>query len=128
MTEQFDKCIDLCHAILEVESDNKEILKLRNDSINGKKNKERDNRRKDATFKKQLKQDEMLLNEIKNRNIKIDSTNGSLALQDLEVHFPALVDSKVHLDEKNNLVWPVVFLYPEYQTMDFVQSFPENDL
>lgn len=31
----------------------------------------------------------------------------------------------VHLVE-NRLVWPVTFLYPEYQTSDFIQEFHED--
>ncbi|KAK9703568.1 Cns1/TTC4 Wheel domain [Popillia japonica] len=127
-TAQYDKCIELCDTILDSEPGNKDVVKLRQDSVHKKKDKERNSRKKELDFKRRLKEEELLLTEIRNRNINIDSKNNSLSIQDLEVHFPALVENKVHLDEENNLVWPVVFLYPEYQTMDFVQSFPENNL
>ncbi|KAI4455293.1 tetratricopeptide repeat protein 4 [Holotrichia oblita] len=127
-TEQFDKCIEFCDIILDNEPGNKDVVKLRQDSVHKKKDKERNSRKKELDFKRRLKEEELLLEEIRSRNINIDSKNNSLSIQDLEVHFPALVENKVHLDEENNLVWPVVFLYPEYQTMDFVQSFPENNL
>lgn len=128
LMEKFADCINYCDSILDSEPNNKNILKLRQDSINAQKNKERDSRRKEASFRKQLKEEQNLLNEIRSRKINIDSSNETFSIQDLEVHFPALAESKVHLDDKNNLVWPVVLLYPEYQTMDFIQSFPENDL
>ena len=33
----------------------------------------------------------------------------------------------MHLNEKEELVWPVMFLYPEHQETDFIQEFNEND-
>ncbi|GJQ75280.1 putative tetratricopeptide repeat protein [Trypoxylus dichotomus] len=124
----FDKCIEFCDGILDLEPNNKDILKQRQDAMNKKKDKERDSRKKEILLKKTLKEEKVLLDAIKSREINIDSQTDSLSIQDLEVHFPALVENKVHLDDKNKLVWPVVFLYPEYQTMDFIQSFPEDDL
>lgn len=32
----------------------------------------------------------------------------------------------VHLDDNQNLIWPVVFVYPEYGQTDFIQSFHEH--
>ncbi len=33
----------------------------------------------------------------------------------------------MHMDEGGALVWPVMFLYPEYGQTDFIKSFNEND-
>lgn len=40
---------------------------------------------------------------------------------------PQLRDHRVHLNEDGKLVWPVVFMYPEYKVMDFVQEFTEDE-
>jgi len=46
----------------------------------------------------------------------------------LEPCLPQLVHSRVFLqDETNCLVWPVVFVYPEYKIMDYIQQFSEQD-
>ena len=34
--------------------------------------------------------------------------------------------ARVHLDNEGTLVWPVLFLYPEYGLTDFVSAFHEN--
>lgn len=39
---------------------------------------------------------------------------------------PQLQDHTVHFDENGKLVWPVVFMYPEYKVMDFIQEFVED--
>lgn len=39
---------------------------------------------------------------------------------------PGVQCPKVQMDQLGALLWPVVFLYPEYQETDFVQSFHEN--
>lgn len=33
----------------------------------------------------------------------------------------------VHLNESGQLVWPVLFVYPEYGQTDFIEAFNEND-
>lgn len=46
----------------------------------------------------------------------------------LEPCLPQLVHSRVFIqDETNCLVWPVVFVYPEYKIMDYIQQFSEQD-
>lgn len=52
---------------------------------------------------------------------------GDLTLKNLQPIFEQLSRCRVHLDETQNLVWPVVFFYPQYSTMDFVQNFCETD-
>lgn len=43
----------------------------------------------------------------------------------IETHHPSGV--KVHMDENCVLIWPVMFMYPEYREMDFIESFSENE-
>lgn len=129
MLEEFDYCIDLCDIILENDATNKHIQKLRHDGVIANKNKERDLRKRQACVNKRIKEEESLLQVIISRNINIiRSSNETLSLENFQEHFPAEAESKVHLDNQNNLLWPVVFLYPEYETMDLIQEFPENNV
>lgn len=50
-----------------------------------------------------------------------------LSMAALEPSSPMVAQGRVHLDEKGSLVWPVMFLYPEYQVTDLVQEFCEDD-
>lgn len=53
------------------------------------------------------------------------SENVVSSLRDIETHFPEAIHRPVHLVD-GRLVWPVIFLYPEYETTDFVQEFHED--
>lgn len=47
-------------------------------------------------------------------------------MNSLLVTMPQCQPCRVHFNEENILVWPVLFTYPEYNTTDFVQEFSEN--
>lgn len=51
----------------------------------------------------------------------------NLKVEDLVPVLPQLSDYRVHFNEENKLVWPVVFMYPEYKIMDFIQEFVEDE-
>ncbi len=34
---------------------------------------------------------------------------------------------RVHLDSDDRLVWPVLFLYPQYGQSDYIEAIPETD-
>ena len=44
----------------------------------------------------------------------------------LSLQGPHPLGEKVHLDTEGNLVWPVIFLYPEYGQTDFIAAFSEH--
>lgn len=48
-------------------------------------------------------------------------------MDDLVPVLPQLRDHVVHFNEDGKLVWPVVFMYPEYKVMDFIQGFAEDE-
>lgn len=53
-------------------------------------------------------------------------TEGGInSMKQLESTFPEVVQRSVHLQD-GCLVWPVLLLYPEYQTTDFIQEFHED--
>jgi hypothetical protein len=51
-----------------------------------------------------------------------------LSMAALEPCSPLVAQGRVHLDDSGSLVWPVMFLYPEYQVTDLVQEFHEDDM
>lgn len=51
-----------------------------------------------------------------------------ITLEKLQPHIPQLSECRVFLNGDCKLVWPVTFVYPEYQIMDFIQEFIESDM
>lgn len=49
----------------------------------------------------------------------------TLDLSSLEPCHPAATGKRVHLNG-SSLIWPVLFLYPEYGETDFIQEFHED--
>lgn len=76
------------------------------------------------------KEDERLLEIILRKDINLELTNDKqkLDLRDLEPQVPQIAQSRVHFDEKDKLVWPVMILYPETQQTDFIQNFHEDTM
>nr|XP_023030446.1 tetratricopeptide repeat protein 4 isoform X1 [Leptinotarsa decemlineata] len=149
---QYKKALEFCDEILDENNNNTAILDLRSKCINNMKVQERDDRKKKSNLKKKIQGEKVLIEEIitrgynvengvdgnsQNINLclsKIDSNHwmgkhfGNLSIDKLEPHFPELVNNRVFLNESNNLVWPIVFVYPEYKIMDYVQQFNEEQI
>ncbi|CAH1111774.1 unnamed protein product [Psylliodes chrysocephalus] len=125
--KQYQNAIEFCDVILNKQKDNEVILELRQKCVNEEKLKKRNERKRDIEIKKKEKEEEELIKEIIKRGYKIEGgLKGKLSLDKLEPHFPQLVHNRVFLDENNNLIWPVVFVYPEYKIMDYIQEFNEK--
>lgn len=89
----------------------------------------RDKRKQEREEKKLDKEDEKLLETISQRGISLElNDKQKLELKDLEPQVPQIAQSRVHFDEKDKLVWPVMILYPETQQTDFIQNFHEDTL
>ena len=50
--------------------------------------------------------------------------SGGIPCLSLEGPHPS--GEKVHLDGQDQLIWPVLLLYPEYGQTDFIAAFNEN--
>ncbi|XP_034255905.1 DNA polymerase interacting tetratricopeptide repeat-containing, protein of 47 kDa [Thrips palmi] len=126
---KFDECIEYCDKIIARNADDKAITVLRSKATTAKKVADRDKRRLQAAGKKEEMQGLKLLETVRNRNIKFKSKDSAaLKLSDLEPQFPDAVRSRVHIDENGKLVWPVIFMYPEYKLTDFIQAFHEDEI
>ncbi|KAI8510249.1 Tetratricopeptide repeat protein 4 [Branchiostoma belcheri] len=119
--------------------EDKNIQQLRAKADKLKRSQEKDRRKAQAQEKKQKAQHNRLLQAIKSRGIQLqmpDNADSSdeddvaesmdrLQLASLEASFPS-TGAKVYLDENGCLVWPVMFMYPEYMETDFIQEFHEE--
>lgn len=120
-TQKFDDCIKFCDRILD-KIKNADISEVRKQAVNGKKAAERNERKKQAEIKKKTQEENMLIDELSKLGVKFNRSNLSL----LQPQFAELEMHHVHLNKDKILIWPVVFMYPEHKTMDFVQQFPCN--
>ncbi|XP_072382348.1 DNA polymerase interacting tetratricopeptide repeat-containing, protein of 47 kDa [Diabrotica undecimpunctata] len=125
--KKYKKAVEYCDILLTKDKENKTVLDLRKKCTNAEKLKERDERKREQVAKKREKEEKVLINEIISRGYNIEGgSKGNLSLDKLEPCFPQLVHNRVYLDENSILVWPVVFIYPEYKIMDYIQEFSEN--
>ena len=124
------ECRDWCDRGLELDPGHEELLRMRGEAVCSLKCAERDERKRALAAKRSAVEEGLVLDLIKARGIKVASAKGSsgLALADLEPNHPEASQKRVHVDEDNNLVWPVLFLYPEFGETDFIEEFRENDL
>lgn len=118
---QPEKCIDYCDRILAKQKSNKEVLELRQKAVYAAKTKGRDERIQEREEKKRSERQKDLLETINQR------TGKKFLFDQLQPVLPQLEAHRVHLDEQKQLVWPVVFMYPEYKIMDFIQEFCEAE-
>lgn len=123
---KYDECIAYCDDILIKDALNKDIVKLRNETSMKKKCAERDKRKENVLDKRAKQKENELIEAIHQRGIKFYGIEGGInSMKQLESTFPEVVQRSVHLQD-GRLVWPVILLYPEYQTTDFIQEFHED--
>lgn len=89
---------------------------------------ERDARLQQVRGQKMEKTEEHIFDTIRKRNIKLEMPEGksNINLNDLEPQIPQIAQHRVHLDERDKLIWPVMILYPETLQTDFIQNFHED--
>ena len=126
--QHFTACVEWCDLGLEIDRQHQTLLKLRQESVNQEKALERDRRKRQMEEKRKKVAETVLMDLIKQRGIKVSGAKGvsGLDLSDLEPCHPAALHKKVHVEE-NILVWPVLFLYPEFGETDFIEEFRETD-
>jgi len=127
--KQYDICQTWCDKGLKVDSKHSELLKLRSDAVRLAKEKERDERKRAMIEKKKKTEEKKILDEIRSRGIKVEQKKGvELRLSDFEPCHPAAVQKPVHCDANSGeLVFPVLFLYPEFGETDFIEEFRETE-
>ena len=115
--KEYNKCIEICknnsnkNMDLLTEYEKKAFIELKNSQRNDRRDKLNKTKRKQFENK--------ILDAVNQRGIRV---NGSL----FESIHPAANGRHVTLNSEGNLVWPVLFLYPEYGQSDFIEQFEEN--
>ncbi|XP_068238262.1 tetratricopeptide repeat protein 4-like [Palaemon carinicauda] len=129
--KSWDEVISWCDIGLQIDAGDQKLKSTRQNAVKEKKLQERDARKKAQEEKKVQLEEVQLIQAIQNRGIKLGSKNlegsSSIKLSDLEPCHPVAQGSCVHFGENGELLWPVMFIYPEYQETDFIQEFSEND-
>ncbi|XP_054160870.1 tetratricopeptide repeat protein 4-like isoform X2 [Oppia nitens] len=110
-----DFCQNNCHKNSEILS---EYMKK---AINELKITERNERKFKIEEQKRKLFEDKILSEVKKRGIKVNN-NCNL----FESIHPATDGKHVTINENGLLVWPVIFIYPEYGESDFIECFHEN--
>jgi len=110
--KHYADCVVWCDRGLGVDTTQPELIKMRADSEQMEKTRQRDERKRMAAEKREKQEHSALLDIIRQRGIKVQSRGSSLALSDLEPCHPAATQKMVRLEE-GVLVRPVLFLYPE---------------
>jgi len=140
---RYKEAIRWCdHGLLQGQEAGKkaELKELRFKAEKAMKEKERNERKEALAKKKKEREHKQLLDLIKARGIKVqthkvddEDMEETWDLDDLEPTHPAALNKRVHLAFPENengdtgyLVWPVLFLYPEFGETDFIQEFVEN--
>ncbi|XP_064460930.1 DNA polymerase interacting tetratricopeptide repeat-containing, protein of 47 kDa-like [Ornithodoros turicata] len=122
---KWQSCQQLCQEILKEEPENAAVKELFNKASEQKKIAERDERRELQKKKLQDERNAALKAELMKRGINLQDEESDDTLR--PVH-PALADHTVHFaDDKQDLVWPVIFLYPEFMDSDYIQRFCESN-
>lgn len=120
-----------CDYGIRLKNSDPALVKLRTELVQGQKLEERNKRKAEIAEKKEQASINELVNALRIRSIatgikgKRDSGKTTLDLSSIEPCHPAAIGKRVHL-VGDALVWPVLFLYPEYGETDFVQEFHED--
>merc|ERR1719219_3043294 len=124
---RWGEMLEWCDKALLHYPDNKTVRERRAKAVQQQKaqvRKERQELKAEALEKQELCR---LKSAFDARGVTVENME-SLDLCKLEPSHPAAVQCRVHIDEAGCLVWPVMFIYPEYHQTDFIQQFNETSL
>lgn len=139
---RYEEAIQLCdHGLLKMPSLEAarvtELKESRAKAEKSMKERERNARREALALKKRQRENQQLLDLVRSRGVQVlthkvdedDNLKEAWDLDDLEPTHPAALNKRVHLIQEDSdtlLVWPVLFLYPEFGETDFIQEFVES--
>ncbi|KAG8198456.1 hypothetical protein JTE90_022191 [Oedothorax gibbosus] len=120
---EYSDAITWCNEGLKVEPDDTTLADMKRRAEEQKKTADRNRRKAIVQEAKKQKEFEHLKKIIQERGIHL--ADDKLDQCEVKPVHPALANARVHLDG-DKLVWPVVFMYPEYGTTDYIQEFHED--
>lgn len=123
----YEECINNCDLLRKNEPENEEVLELKKTASKKKKEKDCKERKKNLHKKKAAVEKKKLLEAIKERNITLIVDQGIIENEEELSMSSNPVAPIVHFDGER-LVWPVLLLYPEYETSDIIENFHEDHM
>ncbi|XP_069498224.1 tetratricopeptide repeat protein 4 isoform X2 [Ambystoma mexicanum] len=136
--KHFTEAITWCDEGLEIDPKEKSLLETRARADKLERAKQRDERKEKLKEKREQAERLAVIKAIKERKIKLfpkpsNVMNDDIAMSDSlnelsldERGFENVPGGKVRLDDNGRLIWPVLFLYPEYGQTDFIAAFHEE--
>jgi len=128
--KHYQLCQKWCDRGLKLDPQETELLKIRAEAVKLSKEAERNERKRALEEKKRKAEESKVIDAIKSKKINIERKKGGgeLSLSDLEPCHPGALHNPVHIDQKTGeLVFPVLFLYPEFGETDFIEEFKESE-
>ena len=136
MLKRYDQTIDWCKIIISIEADNEFAIKCIADACTAKKVAERDLRKKKKEQCKVKNENKKLMDEVLKRGVTLDSkvleknddSDEEEELSEVQLFMKQISSptGKIVALKENLLYWPVLLMYPEYKTSDFIEGFGEN--
>jgi len=117
---KYQQAIDFCKQTLEIEPKNKLAMSLMEKSNEQYKIQQEQRAKQEAVEQARIDEEERMLSALRERKI---------CMGEKLYRGKAEYEGTVHWDEENAncLRWPIMFLYPEHEQSDFIQSFGEHD-
>lgn len=121
----FSDCIKWCEKGLTLSPGDPKFKEMISKAETARKVVEKEKRKKETSERKQTDKQMKILALIKSKGIRVEEK---------EKDFLNLIESPINMHQKpivvssdgTSLIWPVVFLYPQYGQTDFIESFDEN--
>jgi len=121
--EKFQDAHNWSNAGLKIDEKNSKLIEIRERSARLQKEKERDERKKSNQNRKVQKENEEILQALKERKIRIQNDPNF----DIFDRSSNPVGSSIQWnDVDRTLLFPVVFLYPEFGQTDYIEKFSEQ--
>ena len=137
--KRLDECISWCEKAKALDANDPDIGKLHEKANSELKEFERNARREASRKKKKKNQEVKLVKALMSKNVKLKDCNWSKIDLDKEEHVQEVIEKltpvlhaasakRVHFSQENEkgLVWPVLFMYPEYGETDLIEEFEET--
>ncbi|CAD5121343.1 DgyrCDS9866 [Dimorphilus gyrociliatus] len=129
---RFDDAMEWCKYGLLLDESQEKIQKLNEEAKTKLIEKNKKERKAIAERKRLLRKKTDLMSAIKTRGIRLTMDGNVVDLSNEEQIEKVDLENchsgvSVYLSEDGSMVWPVMFLYPEYGQTDFIQEFQEAD-
>ncbi|TBU33271.1 40S ribosomal protein S7 [Dichomitus squalens] len=118
--ERYDEALDACDRCLQFDKDNRTVQAARDKAAKLKETKERKERERQERLRQEQLNKERLRAAYQERNMIDAPVPDNVAKTSYEPHFDPEDPSN------NTMIFPVLFMYPQYATSDLISHFQED--